>query len=1371
MSTVKKWILYLMVATGGSPQIFGQTEWPLQHIDKKSGLSNSAINTIYMDHQDYVWFGTWDGLNRYDGEDIISYKPVTDDPYTLSNNVIRQILEDKHQNLWIITHDGINRYDRILDLFHRYLADIDEVPFLENNLKATLSDDSTLYISLIGWGVGRYMADADTFLRLSPTQTALKNIHSIGVHAGYLYMIDGNGTLFVQKETDDGFTRQAAIDWLPNGAFLRFAVFDGRYFLLYQQGSDKLIINELRDGQVVSSGTVDTHGAQVTAWAKSKNQAKAYYGTDEGDLFLLELIDGNMVATSLRHLTPDLHQRKLKIFSIHESKQDLLWVGTDGDGIYKYLTRARSFHAVGEGDLSAGKLSNSIVRSIYMDQQENLYLGTRSGGLNVLNKHSGKTQLYNKHNGLSDNTVLAITNDAQGNIWLGLDSEGLDMIEKETGKIRHFPADFINTPEDLYFGSVYKVFFDAYGHLWLGTSGYGIIYMDIERDANGNYHLKETYTIHPESRQFGNIRLNSNIVYSIAQEEPNILWFGTRNGGLYRYNTLTRKFTHRLHTRGDERFALSNNDILSLYHDQKNKLWVGTSGGLNQVNLSNFTVAKYSQQDGLANNTIHGILEDDHGRLWLSTNNGLFAFSPQTNTFKNFNWSDGLLNFEYTDGAYFKAPNDDRLFFGGTKGLDMVLPDKIDTSKAFPRLVLTDLLISNVHIRPNDSTGILQASIDLQDQIRLNYDQNFLSLRFTTLDFWHKQRCSYRYFLEGFDKDWIDIGSQSVINLTNIPPGQYTLHLNNSNENGNWNPEVHRLVIDIAPPFWATNTAYLLFAVLLVLSQVVLIQWLRNRAKRKKADEIQRLRQEQADSIQRYKLEFFTDIAHEFRTPLTLILGPAASLLEKSKNDPSMTAPLQSIYRNSLRLQKLIQELIQFRKVELGKEHLKPRPVKLNTFVEELLQSFRQYALDKDIMLTYEAPDGLNGTADTEILEKILINLVSNALKYTEQEGKVHVKIWKAQSRLHFSVADSGIGIQPHELDKVFERFTDIHREKSQQTANSVGIGLSLTRKLVHLHGGDIMVESTPGRGSTFTFWIPVKPDVATVPQQDAIEQTTVTQLNEHVQAEFYHRQNLDQELINISLERFDHNVLVVDDNLQVLNLLKDLLAQKYNVVTCTSGTQALDVLTNRKIDVVVSDVIMPEMDGYTLCSHIKHKIETSHIPVILLTAKGEIEERIEGLQAGADAYIPKPFHPRHLYVRLEKLIQTREVLKQKFEAYSFPEKEFSSFGIGAKDDEFFRAIDEFIKAEMGNPQLDAQHLAAHVGMSKTSLYKKIRTLTGQTPHALINQYRLKKAAFLLKNSEYNVSEIINLTGFNSRSYFYKSFQDMFHCSPTGYAE
>ncbi len=1353
-----------------SNSVMAQSEWPLQRVDKTTGLSNSSINAILMDDQDFVWLGTWDGLNRYDGDQMVVYKPVKDDPFSISNNVIRQIIQDQHGNLWIVTHDGINRYDRQLDRFHRYLDQVNDIPFLENNLKAIRSSDSSIYVTLTGWGIARYSEAEDRFIQLESSDHSLRDIHDIGLHGSYLYALNTSDGLLAYDLADQ--STRTVLKRPETMGYHAFMTIRDLFFFIYQSESSKLTLIPLAEDKAGDPIYLDTDQSQITNLSKSENEEKIYVGTNEGRLFEIRYEGSQMVMQNRDHLSVTIYQKKLKIFSLYESRQDILWVGTDGDGVYKYLTRERAFHSIGEGEPSDGQLTNSIVRAIHKDGGNNIYLGTRSGGLNVIDTYENTTEVYDKTNGLSHNTVLSLGQDRHGNLWVGTDGQGIDMIEKNSRKIRHFPRDFTNTKEELQFGSVYEIIFDSYDNLWLGTSGYGVVYLDIETTPTGNYRLKDSYSIVPDTKQDAAINLKSNIAYTILEEEPNILWFGTRNGGLYRYNSITRDFTHRLSADNNGRSSLSNNDILSLHLDKENKLWVGTSGGLNKVNLSDFSVEQYNQKDGLANNTIHGILEDDHHKLWLSTNNGLFAFSTNNGNFKNFNWSDGLLNYEYTDGAFYKSVGDARLYFGGTKGLDIIEPAKVDTSSAYPRLVLSDLLVSNIPVLPGDSSGILHTQVDLQKKIVLDYDQNFLSLSFTSLDYWHKQRCSYRYFLEGFDDDWIDIGRQSNIHLTNIPPGEYTLHVNNTNENGNWNPETRQLAIQIAPPFWATPLSYFLYVVLALLAQMGLILILRNRAKVKKTLEIQRLRQEQAETLQKYKLEFFTDITHEFRTPLTLILGPAVSLMKQLRDDTQLQPLVQTVYHNSLRLQKLIQELIQFRKVELGKEKLRIRPLNLNPFVEEVLGSFKEYALQKDIQLSFEPikQDAIV-YADSDVLERIIINLVSNALKYTDQGGKVGVKINQTQGKFFLSVWDTGVGINANQLSQIFERFTHLQGDRDEWDTNSAGIGLSLTKKLVHLHMGEIEVESTPGEGSTFTFWLPT--DIAAYEGKitEHTDDAILSKLKEHVRAELYQKDNLDQEMINISLERFEHNLLIVDDNIQILRLLKDLLSKHYNVLLATRGQEALDILSNQKIDLVISDVLMPEMSGLELCKKVKNKIESSHVPVILLTAKGELEDQIEGLEAGADIYLPKPFHPEHLYAHIKRLIATRELIREKFEPYSPAEEDLTTLGIGEKDDDFFKSLHEYISQEMGNTQLDAQQLANHLGMSKTSLYKKVRAITGQTPHVLINHYRLKKAAYLLTHSDYNVSEVIYKTGFNSRSYFYKSFQETFHCTPTDFNE
>lgn len=1343
---------------------------PHQHIGKKDGLSNSAITSIYMDQYDYVWFGSWDGLNRYDGSTIKVYKPEAFAKGSLSNNIVRNLLEDKAGNLWIVTHKGINKYNRHTDSFTRYLSDLTNIPVLENSLRACLGPDSALWVSVIGQGINRYNQATDAFEAVNVTDVPtewLKEVAGMGSANGLIYLLGNDGKLICLLNNKTVFSKQA----VP-AAQLRLHYFfqlQSKYYLALSFDDGRVIIHSLSDVEQQPQ-TLKLSDFPVTSISVNKTNTALWIGTDLGDVFNLSIELGKFNAVNQASRFPLLSKAQRKILSITETKQDMLWVGTDGDGIFKFLTRPKPFYSIPSGTPDKGGISNTIVRSVYEDTDGTVYVGTRGGGLNIV-KPNQPTKVLNTARGLSNNAVLSLNKDKNNNLWIGVDGEGIDMLETRTGKILHFPRDFENKT-DLSFNFVYAICEDAYGTLWLGTSGNGVINLKISKTTSGKYRL-DSYKKISHTSDSNTTAINSNVVYAIVEETPNILWFGTRGSGIYRYNSLSGKIEEHFYTGSPDTQRLSNDDVLSLFISNREELWIGTSGGVNRISLRGkpFQVTHFAQRDGLPNNTIHAILQDGHNILWLSTNNGLVMYDPLKKQFKNFDTNDGLQNNEFTDGASFRSGISEKLFFGGINGLDIIYPSKLDTVSLFPRLTITQFQIHNVMITPSDSSQLLRQHIDLADEISLNYNQNFISFHFTTLNYWNKQRTEYAYFLENFDKDWNFIGQQSVVNLTNIPPGKYMLQINYTDENGTWNTNPKKIALIVHPPFWKTTWAYIIYGILLIGLQIGIVLIIRQRARTKRADAINKFKIQQMKELNDYKLQFFTNVAHEFRTPLTLIFGPVTALIKKATSAWEQYQ-LKTIYGNSLRLQKLIEELIQFRKIESGKEKIEVAQVELVAFTQDIVENFQQHAADHEVNLEFlPEPESFQGWIDPKKLEKILINLISNAIKYNVKGGHVEVILQEKDNQAIFIIKDTGIGIADRDRNRIFESFYQKSSTQNDQPAfaTSTGIGLSLTKSLVELHHGEIKLTSVPEKGSAFIITLPVDQSSYAAYSTDKKHTLPVTNLEEKVQQEFSYITNT-ADLVTPALQQLTpthhYSVLIVDDHDQIVALLQSILTESYKIFTAHNGKEALTLLEDEKIDLVISDIVMPEMDGLTLCRHIKDNIQTSHIPVILLTAKAEIEDRIEGLQMGADSYIPKPFHPDHLFIRIEKLIKSREQIKKRFENFADVELEKISTGISEKDDEFFVRITQCIEKHLSESEFTADTIADEVGMSKASLYKKVKATVGLTPHGLIKQYRLRKAADLLKNTDMSVSEVIYETGFNSRSYFYKSFNEMFHCHP-----
>ena len=1345
--------------------------WPYQHVDKSAKLSNSAITSVYMDKYDYVWLGTWDGLNRYDGSTIKLYKPDPFQKGTISNNVVRNFLEDKQGNLWVVTHIGINRYDRIKNYFHVYLDSIPDIPLLENNIRACLGPDGQIWTSLIGMGISRYAANNDQFVPVEFKGLGAEwfaSVADLSEHNGFLYLLGIDGRLVCAVDNRVVFNKKL----VDNDAlrFHRFLKLGSKTYLAIANGKRELLIYDVSD--VEKSPVVLKLGDKiVSSLSENLSGTYAWLGSESGDIMKIVPEGDSFSLLPMNSYFPSLSRARIKILSIRETKQDIVWIGTDGDGVYKFLTRPKTFYSITEGPSGAGQISHSIVRSIYEDKDGTLFIGTRGGGLNIIDPVKKQTRILNSKNGLSNDAVLSIEKDLKGNLWVGADGEGIDMVESGSGKIYHFPRDFENPP-GITFANIYSICVDAFNDIWLGTSGYGVIHMKVAK-AGGRYKLLEFDRISHQIKNNG-ASIRSDIVYSIVEEKPNLLWFSTRGAGVYRYNTLTKHIEANIQAVANEKTGLTNSDVLSLYIDSQEELWVGSSGGLDRIFLQNkpYRVQHFTEREGLPNNTVHGIQEDHNKNIWLSTNRGLVVYDRKKNTFKSFDTNDGLRNNEFTDGATFKSSYSNKLFFGGVDGLDMVYPEKLQTQDYFPKLTVTDFQVRNESINPGDDTKILSRNIDATDHITLKYDQNFISLFFTTLDYWSKRKSEYAYFLENFDKDWNYIHQQQAVTLTNIPPGDYKLNINYKNENGNWGIEPKIIQLTITPPVWKTGWAYAVYIFMAIGLQIGIIVYIRWRAREKKSQAIDRFKAQQLKELNDHKLQFFTNIAHEFRTPLTLILGPAVWLLNKS-NDPTEQRQLKTIYSNSLRLQKLIDELIQFRKIENGKDTLTISVIDLIPFTQEIVETFQVHAAERDVHVEfYPEPDSLVANVDHRKIEKILINLISNAIKYSSHGGMVRVTIRHSGTDAIFIVRDEGIGISEHNKNKIFESF--YHNPTASLNADgiekSTGIGLSLTKSLVQIHRGTIDVESVVGKGSTFTVRIPIsRESYADLPEESPMIVSS-TQLAEKISLEFESDQYIPKSgQENHHSHEHAYSLLVVDDHASIISLLEGLLSDKYKVHKASNGTKALEILEAERIDLVISDVLMPDMDGLTLCGTIKHNIQTSHIPVILLTAKGEIENRIEGLEVGADSYIPKPFHPEHLFIRVEKLIERMELIRKKFKNFGDIELTQLSTGIGERDDEFFMKITNCIQLHLAEPEFNADTIADEVGMSKASLYKKVKTITGLTPHGLIKQYRLKKAADLLRNSSMSVTEVIYETGFNSRSYFYKSFNDMYQCHPKDY--
>ncbi len=1355
-------LLFLLITSADTHAQY----WKLKKIDNNQGLSNSAVTSIFLDSKQYMWFGTWDGLNRYDGKHVSVFKPDGSVKTSIGNNIIREIFEDKNNNMWVVTDKNINQYKRDTEQFQVFLNSDDYSPGKERIIRSSISRDSILWCSIYDVGVAYYSEQNNVFEQIKST----KNIDSflkriIGIKAfskQRLALLTETGNLVTLIKEDEWTpvridSLAAIFDVIPGQHW--FIDFKGKPMLLMSIESGGLLYINLDNGlsKTIEAGNSDFI---ITEISKSKKEGFLWLGTDNGKILKLFLNNKTSIK-NLDYLFPELANEKVKILKIYEASPHLLWIGTDGNGILEYTTQGTPFSSIKKGDIAKGELSHSIVRAIYEEPTGEIIVGTRGSGLNIIDKDLLKTRLITTSEGLSNNAVLSIEKDKHNNYWIGLDGEGIDFLEKETGNILHFPNDFINDV-NLTFKSVYAICIDSYENIWLGTSGYGVIKLSVSKKGNGKYVLDSFKQFRSTSTTN---HLKSNIVYSIVEDRPNFLWVGSRGGGVQLLNTVTNEFSN-LPNKIDR-------DVISLYKAASNKeLWVGTSNGLYRVALQNknYTFNLYNEGNGLPNNTIHAIQEDNVGNIWVSTNRGLSYWNRELDQFKNFNKNDGLAGNEYTDGASFFGKNSKKIFFGGINGLTIIRPEKVKNSDNHPRLALQEFKLFNKLITPGNKNGLLKKHIDDTDSLVFESNQNFFSLNFAALNYVNNEKSEYAYYLEGFDKEWIQAGAQRTAYFTNVPPGEYTLKLKCTNQDGIWNTAYRSISIIIKPPVWKTFGAYIIYAIIGLLLVVLVYLFIKRRNRMQQELYFAQLEKRNIEEINNYKLRFFTNVSHEFRTPLSLILIPANKLFEKKEKYPELKSSFESIFYNTNRLLKLIGELIEFRKAVSDQVNLAVSKGNISLFVEQITTGFSNYAEAHSVSIVFENDlESEEVWFDHDKVKTIVLNLISNAIKYNRPNGVVTVTVTVARNEALIKVEDTGIGIPENFLDNIFQRFYNLSSVSKSgiDASKSSGIGLALTKSLVESHKGSIKVSSKQGEGSIFLIRFPVDKASYAGFLVDRILEPDPLAIEENIDAEFVNFNSVNtasNDLAHITANRYC--LLIVDDNIQFRNIVKEMFAQHYDIIEAGNGAEAMDIIRENSIDLIISDVLMPKINGYELCKIIKEDINTCHIPVILLTALGEIENRIKGIDIGADSYIPKPFHPKHLIARVEKLIESQENIRESLK--NAPWKLADNVnGLAQKDKAWLNKMIVFILDNMASTHLDSNMLMKEFAMSKTQLYRKVKAITDCTPHGFIKKYRLTRAADLLKNSDKTISEVAYETGFNNRSYFYRSFKEEYNCSPS----
>jgi signal transduction histidine kinase/ligand-binding sensor domain-containing protein/DNA-binding response OmpR family regulator len=1326
----------------------------IHSISRREGLSNGAVTAIAKDAEGYIWFATWNGLNRYDGSNIVRYT-ANSSPFALHNHVIRELYPTAEGPIWMLTNKGISLYDNLYDRFYSFFANEPENINYENDISICHSDNYGTLASVFEKGIYKFDAATKDFKKINFRGTFsadANNIKRMLFIGNIPYCISDNSTLY--KLTNDQLIPLVKLSVHGLISSAKGIVFHDRPILFVSQRNGSAFVIDMNTSRIDRLNIPDDI---VTSFSPSSAQGRLWIGTEKGRIYNYSVITGiteplNAIQNSFPNSTISA-----RIFSIFESIPDLLWIGTDGNGVYNLKLSAYPFNY-----LSSQQLSYPIVRCILVTRKKDVLIGTKGGGIDIFDAEGRYKKHISIKNGLTNNSVLSFLERTDGSIWVGTDGHGVDIVSPDYTQVRNFPDDFIkqNTIE---FASVYRILEDSDHRIFLGTSGYGVIMLQ--------FNLTETKLTNPISfeqvildKHIGKQVQQKQIVYSLAEERPGVIWIGTRGLGVYRYNTITKRVMTQFNalSHPDE---ILNDDVLSLFADKERNIWVGTSGGLYEIHPvknDSMKVTGLGMQEHFRNTAIQAIQLDNKKSLWVATNKGISCIDILAGNVKDFNANDGLINYEYSDGASFFDNRNNKLYMGGTLGIDIIQTSLIKFSSFFPPIAINDLIVRN---KPYNiqKDGFQESKINFRKQLKLKYNQNALTFSVTPLVFWGKERHNISYRFLNLEDNWIVAMPDQTIHFSNLSPGDYRFQLRVSDENGNWSPILKDLNIKILSPFWSTIWAITGYIFLLAAILVFTLRSYNRRNALKKEAALQEFKLKKEEELHNYKIEFFTNVAHEFRTPLTLITSYIHGLLEDEKAIYAKPKLLK-IHNNSVKLQRLVMEIVQFRKLEKGKEQLSVHIVNPTQLAQEVLADFEMIAQKKNIHCIVES--NLPETAiktDPDKFLRILSNLVSNAIKYTRNDGTITVKLTLSPIELIMEIIDNGLGISPDFLPKIFEPFSNIPSRPGEHfpSFRSTGLGLAVTKGLVELLGGSIACDSHQNEWISFVCKLPLNLETNNIVlmPDDVKSFESLNQLPEDEQVE-------SPNPSSFLSETDKPNILIVEDDPEIIPVLKELLGKKYKLLYAVNGEDALALLGKEKVDLVVSDIMMPVMDGIELTKRIRGNFDTSHLPLILLTAKAEIEDNILGLVAGADAYIPKPFHPDHLKVRIEKLLQMRKDIRKRFgEAQDY------IFGVKEIQDPFFHKILNYIDANIDDESLSSEKLCEHLFISKSSLYNKTKLLLETTPHGLIDQRRVRKAAILLQSTTLTVSEIIDQTGFRSRAHFYELFSKVFGCSPSEYRQ
>ncbi len=1303
MNTHFKFIILLISIMLNLPVLALQQNIKFQQLSLEDGLSQNTVNAILQDSQGFIWFGTQDGLNKYDGYEFTVYRHDPSDAYSLIHNEIFAIYEDSKGALWIGTSKGLNRFDRQKNRFIRYQHK--NTNLMSHNSIWSIYEDNTgiLWIGTDGGGLNQFDRHQNQFL---PFKHDPKNPHSLSHNSVLSIFQDKKGVLWIG--TNGGglnkFDRQQKkfTHYWPDAKNKESS--SNAITSIYQTAEGNLWIGSIKGLHQFDPQTelfIDHffHDSKDSK-SLSNNMVWGISGFDRGEIWIvtdgggINLFEGGTFVHFKHYSQNQSSLSSNAVLSLYQDKVGTMWFGTSGSGVNYFNQKQEKFVHYFPEQNNSNSLNNKHILSIYEDKKGLLWVGTQDG-LNQFDEKREKVTHFRHEpqnsKSLSHNEIHAIYEDSMDTLWIGTFGGGLNQFNREQNQFVSY-KNHPDNPDSLINNSVMSIYEDKTGELWIATRG-GL-------DKFNRQQGKFTHYLHELKNPN---TLGDNNVSSIYEDKTGTIWIGTLGGGLNKFDRQRNHFIRYQHDEKNQN-SLSYDEVSSIYEDKTETLWIGTyGGGLNKFDQTTETFTHYREKDGLANSTVYCILEDNQGNLWLSTNRGLSQFNPKTELFRNYDVLDGLQSNEFNPACYKNQRGE--LFFGGINGFNAFYPEKVKDNSYISPIVMTDFKIFNQSVGFGKKSP-LQQHISLTKNITLSYKQSFFSFEFAALNFLSKKN-QYAYKLEGFDNNWNDIRTRRHADYTNVPHGSYVFRVKGSNNDNVWNEQGAALKITILPPPWKTWWAYTLY-VLTILTIIMSYHLAQERKLREQQKELEREKQIaiQLKEADRLKDEFLANTSHELRTPLNGIIGIAESLMDGAAGTLSqkLQSNLVMVVSSGKRLLNLVNDILDFSKLKKKEIDLQIKTIDIRTIAEVVLTHSQGLIGYKKVQLINAISPKLPLiNADENRIQQILYNLVGNAIKFTDSgtvkisavESEVKGKKGKGkkgksihQSQLEITVSDTGIGIHSEQLDRIFEAFEQADGSTAR-IYGGTGLGLAVTQQLIHLHDGQMRVKSQLGVGSQFTFTLPIDSHLSMFSEKSH-QLSTLSELLSDSQSEGFrlkffrkersqkklpetntfhhseiitgkcddnsrddanHSQNIDEPFsVNGSLDNYRFTILVVDDepvNRQVL--INHLSLQNYIISQTSSGAEALAYLKKeQKPDLILLDVMMPQMSGYEVTEAIRKTYAADELPIILLTAKNQVADLVMGLKSGANDYLTKPVSKTELVARIKTHLH---ILKLKAEA------------------------------------------------------------------------------------------------------------------------